>query len=252
MNENDPNQTPPSFLQGMSWNQRFQFIRLASFIPALMAMIFTREKLGYRLIKMNVLIGLSIILLIVPELWPQIVKPFGFVMDIYAIALPGIGFVQRQKRWYSLCRGVRYFTYSMGFSFLEKLPLHVFFRKNRRVQRFLDPFVVVCAGLLIGILLNHLLGVMIALSGVGLFIFENDLFERIVNRDLDLMDNFTASEVSMQVVKMFEAGESQEAIEEVSKNAGEVSTGIAPDIKRQIQMRKAKRLNAPDNLALAS
>src|SRR5580698_8796750 len=247
MNQNDPNQTPPSFQHGSSWNQRFQFIRIASFIPALMGMIFTREKLGYRLIKMNVLISISIILLIVPELWPQIVKPFGFVLDIYAIALSGIGFVQRQRRWHALCQGIRYFTYSTGFSFLEKLPLHGFFRKNRRVQKFLDPFVLACAGLLIGILLNHLLGIVIAFSALGLFIFENDLYERMLNRDLDLMDNFFASEVSMQVVEMFEAGESQEAIDQVSKNAGEFSTGIAPDIKRQIQIRKAKRLNAPDN-----
>jgi len=57
-----------------------------------------------------------------------------------------------------------------------------------------------------------------------------------------------AAEVQEEVVKHFEGG-AQEELRTLEETAG-IPTGLAPDIHKQIELRRAKqRKPAPDNLA---
>jgi len=56
-----------------------------------------------------------------------------------------------------------------------------------------------------------------------------------------------APEVQAETVKHFEGG-AQEEQRTLQETAG-IPTGLAPDIARQVEVRRAKRKSAPDNLA---
>jgi hypothetical protein len=194
------------------------------------------------------LIILAIIMLLTPVIFKAAAAPFGFLMVIYALALLGLGFFQRWQRWQELCNGERWHTYSPGISYLETLPLPPFFRSHGRVGRFLDPAAVAIVALLVGIILSHGLGIWLLLSAFFLYVHEQDAYQAQLNRDLDTLDGLVAAEVQAETVKHFE-GKQPEEQRSIEETAG-IPTGLAPDIHRQVELRRAKqRKPAPDNLA---
>jgi hypothetical protein len=86
------------------------------------------------------------------------------------------------------------------------------------------------------------------LSALALYIFEQALYEKRLERDLDTLDGLITSEVQNETVKHFEGEQPGEKQFRLEETAG-IPTGLAPDIHRQIELRKAKLAKAPDNLA---
>jgi hypothetical protein len=128
------------------------------------------------------------------------------------------------------------------------LPLPPFFRSHGRVGRFLDPAAVAIVALLVGIILSHGLGLWLLLSAFFLYVHEQDAYQSQLNRDLDTLDGLVAAEVQAETVKHFE-GKQPEEQRSIEETAG-IPTGLAPDIHRQVELRRAKqRKPAPDNLA---
>jgi hypothetical protein len=232
----------------MTWMEKINFVRAFSRFPAITVMVFIRRKIGFRMMNPTWLIILAIIMLLTPVIFKAAAAPFGFLMVIYALALLGLGFFQRWQRWNELCNGERWHTYSPGISYLETLPLPPFFRSHGRVGRFLDPAAVAIVALLVGIILSHGLGLWLLLSAFFLYVHEQDAYQAQLNRDLDTLDGLVAAEVQAETVKHFE-GKQPEEQRSIEETAG-IPTGLAPDIHRQVELRRAKqRKPAPDNLA---
>lgn len=241
--------TGKRFVDG-SWEERWQIGQRVAEIPTILCMWLIRTAGGYRSIKPVWFVVQAIIMCILPVAVPKAVKPCGSVMVVYGLVSLGMALLRRHRAWKSLCQGIRRFTFSPGFSWIERIPrLHSYFLRERRVQRFLDPLAILIIGIPFG-LLCHLMGLWFLISAACLAVWESDLYRRMIDRDLNILDSFFTSEVQADVAKMFEEGASQEKLDQVVKDAGDVSTGMAPDIQRQIQIRKAKaRKSAPDNLA---
>src|SRR5580692_3901232 len=202
----DPNQK----FEDMTWWDRIDLIRTFSLFPAITVMVFIRRKLGFRMMKPTWLIVLAIVMLFIPFAFSAIAQPFGFLMVIYALALLGLGLFQRWQRWQELCNGERWHTFSPGISYLETLPLPPFFKSHRRTNRFLDPAAVAIVALVVGFLLSHGLGVWLLFSAFFLYVYEQNLYEKQLNHDLDTLDGLFAAEVQAEVVKHFEGGQAGE------------------------------------------
>jgi hypothetical protein len=169
-------------------------------------------------------------------------------MVAYALAMLGLGLWQRWQRWHGLCRGERWHSYSPGISYLESLPWPSVLQSHRRINRFIDPAAVAIVGLIIGVALSHGLGVWIIFSAFFLHVFEQDLYDKQLNRDLDTLDGLCAAEVQAEVVKTFDTGQSAEATTLSLEETIGIPTGLDPLLAKQVEIR-VRRQSAPDNLA---
>jgi hypothetical protein len=201
------------------------------------------------MMKPTWLIVLTIIMLLVPVVFSAAAQPFGFLMVAYALAMLGLGLFQRWQRWKELCNGERWHTFSPGISHLETLPWPPFMKSHRRVNRFVDPAAVAIVALLVGFLLSHGLGAWLFFSAFFLYVFEQDLYEKQLNHDLDTLDGLFAAEVQAEVVDIFKDGQTAEQKQQTLEETAGIPTGLAPDIHRQVELRRAKRKPAPDDLA---
>lgn len=122
-------------------------------------------------------------------------------------------------------------------------------RSHRRVNRFIDPAAGAIVALIIGIVLSHGLGIWLMFSAFFLYVFEQDLYEKQLNRDLDALEGLFAAEVQAEVVDFFKDGQTAEQMQQSLEETAGIPTGLAPDIHRQVELRRAKRKPAPDNLA---
>jgi hypothetical protein len=231
-----------------SWKEKVQIGRAVSVIPAVGCFAFIRSDMGYRLGKPAYYGCLFILLCIMAAAGHQLAKPYPCALVIYGAIMLGLGLYQRKLRWDDFGRGRKLHSFYPGLSVLERchLPLPAFLAKNRRLYRFGDPALVAIAALILG-LACHLLGLFLLFSSACVAIFEQDLFLKIVSREWDLRDSLISSEVSQKVVEMIEAGESEEAQQQVQKDAG-IPTGIDGSLKNQLLIRKQRKV-APDNLA---
>jgi hypothetical protein len=105
------------------------------------------------------------------------------------------------------------------------------------------------AGVLVAALLSHGLGVWIIFSAFFLYVFENDIYEKQLNRELDTLDGLFASEVQSEVVERFADNPTADAVPQPLQETAGIPTGLAPDIAKQVAVRRSKRKPVPDNLA---
>ena len=80
----------------------------------------------------------------------------------------------------------------------------------------------------------------IAFSSIALFIYEQALYEKQLDRDLDIFDGMIAAEVQGETVEHF-SGEQPEAKERTIEETEGIPTGVAFDIQRQIEHHRAKQ-----------
>ena len=232
-------------------HEKIDMIRRIAIFPALTVMIFLRRGIGFRLLKTTWLVVLAIIMIVGSLLFPAIAEPHGTAMILFALAMLGWGFFQRWQRWCDICSGVRWHTYCPGVSYLEYIPWPAFIQSHRRINRFLDPLVVAIVGLIAGLLLSHLLGTWIEFAGLFLFVYEQDLYEGMLNHRLDTLDGLIAAEVQQETVKHFQQAQPTDKVRSMEATAG-IPTGIAPDIDALLAKRQAEFAAAhpaPDNLA---
>jgi hypothetical protein len=245
---------PTQSLEDMSWLEKLDLLRKFSKFPAITVMVFIRRRIGFRMLNPTWLIVMWVIMLVVPALFAPAAKPFGFFMVAYAFAMLGLGIFQRRQRWKELCGHVHWYTYSTGISWLEGVRLpqslksnpHVtrfldpvagFFQSHYRIHRILDPAATILAGILIALFVSHGLGLWIIFSGFFLYVFEQDVYERSINHDLDILDGMYISELQAKVVDAFKTKTPQE--QQKSPNMDETSgipTGLAPDLHMKVQV----------------
>lgn len=235
----------------LTWSQRFQFVRVTSFFFAITVMVFTRRKLGFRMIKPIIMVVLTLSMLTAAIMFQQVLGPCVWPMVLYALAMYGWSMYQRWCRWKELCRGERWHSYAPGISYLESLPWPEFMLRCRRITRFIEPPLVMLAGLILGLTLSRGLGIWLVWSGIFLFVFEQNLFESTLASSLDTLDGLVAAEIQAENVQHFEQPQPEQKPRTLEETAG-IPTGLAPDIEKQVELRKVKRAKAPDNLAGAT
>ncbi len=171
--------------------ETFAFVQWAIKFPALTLMVITRRDIGYRLLNPLILIavfGLLAVVTIVATPGNEAANP------MHLLIFCGVGFfnglAQRIRRWRDVNRGVASHSYYIGSSPFDFRWLPYFVRRNRRVSRYLEP--ALWAG--IGLALfpySRALAVWLVFAAFCLKGFEDQVFRRERNRDLDLGDNIS-------------------------------------------------------------
>lgn len=108
-------------------------------------------------------------------------------------------------------------------------------------QPFIDPLVCIVVGALVSII-SHPLGLWLMFSGAGLGIYEQAVYEKALERDIDMHDGIVETEVQAQVAENFRKGAAGHvSVKPLSiEETGGIPTGLAPDIKKQIAIRQKR------------
>jgi hypothetical protein len=236
--------------QDLTLSEKMKIVQYLTIFPAITIMVFMRRKVGFRMLKPSRLIGMAFFLWFIGDLFSLLpfTQPPGFIYNRFPLLLLAVGFLERYRRWRELCSGERWHTMSPGISYFELLPLPAILRSHRRIYRFVDPAACFIFSMLFGIFFSQPLARWFAFSSFCLFIFEQTLFEKQLDRDLDILDGLVAAEVQNETVKHFEGPQPDEEQRTLEDTAG-IPTGVSFDIHKQIELRRAKeRAAAPVNL----
>jgi hypothetical protein len=227
--------------QDLTLSEKMKIVQYLAIFPAITIMVFMRRKVGFRMLKPSRLIGMAFFLWFIGDLFNMLpfTKPPGFIYDRFPLLLLAVGFLERYRRWRELCNGERWHTMSPGISYFELLPLPAILRSHRRIYRFVDPAACFIFSMLFGIFFSQPLARWFAFSSFCLFIFEQTLFEKQLDRDLDILDGLVAAEVQNETVKHFEGPQPDEEQRTLEDTAG-IPTGVSFDIHKQIELRRAK------------
>jgi hypothetical protein len=112
-----------------------------------------------------------------------------------------------------------------------------FFRRNRRIARYLDLIVCILFGLAILPYLRAL-EMWLILSGFCLRSFEYAVHQKQRNMDLDVVDALVVSECQSQVVEQFE--ESHDAGQQQPVTG--IPTGLGQDVREHINRRNSDQV----------
>jgi hypothetical protein len=205
--------------------------------PALTAMIWLRRDLGYRTVGPARLIPITVLLVVASVLAiPSNADARPVDLLVFALLTFALGVYQRVRRWIQLDQKIRQHSYYIGTSPFDFRWLPVFFRRNRRIPRFVDPLVVMLIGLAV-FQISRSLGLWLAISAISLRTFEYTVFQRERKLSLDIMDGMILSERESQIVEEFEATSGWHQ----HKDASGITTGLSGDIERQITISVKQR-----------
>ncbi len=236
--------------EDLTLSDKMKIVQYLAIFPAITIMVFMRRKVGFRMLKPSRLIGMAFFLWIIGDIFSMLpfTKPPGFIYDRFPLLLLAVGFLERYRRWKELCNGERWHTMSPGISYFELLPLPAILKSHRRIYRFVDPAACFILSMLFGIFFSQPLARWFAVSSFALFIYEQTLFEKQLDRDLDILDGLVAAEVQAETVKHFEGPQPDDEQRTLEDTAG-IPTGVSFDIHKQIELRRRKeRAEAPVNL----
>jgi hypothetical protein len=228
---------PPQPTQQSSFLEKYSLITSLMQFPALTVMVCLRRDIGYRLLnplQLIVVFGLLFVLAILAMPGNEAARPID--LAIFA----GIAFVnglcQRVRRWIQLARGHNHLSYYVGSSPFDFRWLPDFARRNRRVARFVDPIFCAAVGLML-FPFSRALGMWLVFSGLCLRAYEDQIFRRERNRDLDIIDSLIISEHQSETLEQFEQSQ---APAQFQPDAG-IPTGLGDDVQTQINQRKSSR-----------
>ena len=213
-----------------------EFTKWLMSFPALTVMLLLRSNLGYRLLNPLALFGVSFAMAVIAT-WAAETTPYADALMLFAGLVFIGGIAERAKRWRELRRGMRLHSYYIGDSHLQRLKLPGFLRRNRRVERFIDPLICLLAGFPL-VQFIPALGGWILFSGLCLRIVEDAVWKKQIERDLDTLDGMIESEVQEEVLEQYSV-----RIHQPSQGQGEgIPTGYAADVQKTILRRTTKRV----------
>ena len=232
-----PNQNP-------TFAQQFATAKWLMQFPALTLMVFLRRDIGFRLLRVGVLLAVFGLLAVAAILAmpgsDEATRPVALLIFAALGFLNGIA--QRIQRWRDMERNVRQHSYYVGTSaFANQRWLPAFFRRHRRAARLLDPLLCTVIGLAL-LPVSRALGTWIVFSSFCLRAHEDGIFHREHTQILDVGDSMIESDVQGETVEHF--SEPVTADQNQSASAG-VPTGIGDDIHEQISKQKNKKSNQP-------
>lgn len=95
----------------------------------------------------------------------------------------------------------------------------------------------------------HALGAWIFFSAFFLYVFEQDFYDKQLNHHLDMLDGMDDSEVQAATAKIYQDGKKPESQPRRLEDTAGIPVDLAPEIAEQVNIRRAKRRAAENNLA---
>jgi hypothetical protein len=225
--------------QQTSLTDKMKIVQHLAVFPAITLMVFIRQKIGFRMLKPSRLIAVALFIMFIDGLCSTFGHQTGALFTVFPWAVLGFGFYQRHRRWKELGRGELLHTLSPGISYFESLPLPQFLMEQRRIYRFIEPLLCFVAAMLIGIFLSRPLAQWVACSSFALFIFEQTLYEKALEHDLDVLDGLVTAEVQGKIADHFSGTQTDQEQLTLEQSAG-LPSGVSRDIQKQIELRRAK------------
>jgi hypothetical protein len=227
------NQQPES--NRWTLQQKIAFSRWVAFFPALTAMVVLRRNLGYRTLSPVSLICVTAVMALL-SVWASASTRFAEILLIFAgIVLLG-GFAERAKRYKEMREGTRVHSHYIGDSHLRSLPLPQFLKRDRRLERVVDPIVMAAAGVLL-FQISPIPAMWLALSGASLRLIEADARKRQIERELDTLDSMVEAEIQEEVIEHY----SVRIHNPTDRPVNGIPTGCSADIQKTI-LRRTKRV----------
>jgi hypothetical protein len=210
--------------------ESYAFVQGAMKFPSYTLITISRRDIGYRILSPAVLFavfGLLAVVTIVATAGNDAANP------MHLLIFAGIGFAngiaQRIRRWRDVNRGVATHSYYIGTCPLDFPWLPYFVRRNRRVARFAEPALWAIIGVAI-FPYSRALGLWLVFAALSLRGFEDQVFRRERNRDLDLGDAVIIAEDQARVLEQYEQSQNPPQ----QQNSAGIPSGIGDDIKRKI------------------
>ncbi|HVT11822.1 MAG TPA: hypothetical protein VHE55_06115 [Fimbriimonadaceae bacterium] len=225
-----------------------EYLEQLAFYPALTLLVFTRSRLGYRLVNPRWLVGTALAMV-----------GFGTIvsgssggseldlplLEILALGVVAAGLKQRWEGWQDFKKGIGRYSYSSGVPKIEKLRLPRFIRSLGRTKRILEPLLAYVVGLIIWQFVSTGLGAWIAFSAFCLAIFETGRYLRGVERSFDVVDGLCESDAQGRVVDYFKRGDEPLAeasvgtLQKTSRRSTAIPVGLDADLQNAMARRKA-------------
>ena len=217
--------------------EQLAFARWFCQFPALTWMIWLRRDIGYRILgpyKLLLVTGLLFVLAILITPGNQDARPTD--LAIFAVLTFLIGIYQRICRWRDWNKGATQLSTYIGSSPLDFRFLPNWCRKNRRIPRFVEPFL--CVGISLALMpYSRALAEFLLFSAICLRVFEDSVFERQKNLDMDLVDSIILSERQTRTLEEYEQAQNAPQFH----HAPGMPTGVGSDIEDSIRQRKQTR-----------
>jgi hypothetical protein len=230
--------------QQTSLTDKMKIVQTLAVFPAITLMVFIRQKIGFRMLKPSRLIAVAIFIMFIDGLCSTFGHQTGMLFTEFPWVMLGFGFYQRHRRWKELGRGELLHTQSPGISYLERLPLPQFLLEQRRIYRFVEPLLCFIAAMIIGVFISRPLAQWIAFSSFALFIFEQTLYEKALEHELEELDGLITAEVKAKIAEHYSGTQTDQEQLTLEQSAG-LPSGVSKDIQKQIQLRRARLAEAP-------
>jgi hypothetical protein len=204
--------------------------------------------LGYRFAKPFVLAANAVAMILLPIFFHTWAHPFPFLMPLYGLAALALGVLNRHLRWKEMQGGKLWLSISNGISYLEKIRWPAFFLRENRLVRWIEPLCVLFAGLIVSLFLCRLLGIWIMVQAAFASLFQQMVYEETINRQFIELDGLINSEAQSKFIAFY-SGKNSALPPPSTVECEGVSTGLSADLQRAIERKRAKKINAPGNLA---
>lgn len=219
----------------MTLRQKLDFGRWLCLFPSLTVMLLLRREIGYSLLNPIYVLGVSLVMAFVAK-WLSAETPNAEALFIFAIVVFFGGVFERIKRWRGRRSGEKVYSAEIGSSHLRSLWMPAFLKRERRVERFVDPLLCMALGWLL-LTFSPALGGWFVFSGLALRAVEHGVWKRQIQRELDTVDSLLESDVQEAVLEHYTVRPHKPS----DAKADGIPTGYAADIEQTIVRRKTKR-----------
>jgi len=250
-------------MREMSMGQKIDLVAGILSYPALTILIFCRRRVGFRTIRPFQLVLMFLLMQSIPPIFSQHCtlvngcsggSPNSEAFSYFTWVMLIVGFVQRWIRWRELASGKPWHSYSRGisyFEFISRIPLPIpGFRRIpiTFIYRIVDAVAVACIAMLIGGIPGfHGLAQWLFFSAMCMLFVENYVYDKQLDRELDLLDAMVEGEMHSRLVQKFSGVAQGQVVSPGLGDTAGIPTGIGPDIVRQVEARRTKTVNVPGN-----
>lgn len=227
--------------QRESWDdltifQKMEVMQGLASYPAMTAMLFLRRGLGHRFLS-PVGIFLTVFAMFVIAEYARDTHYYD-ALQVFAGLMLLCGLAERSQRLKEIKRGQWQHTRYIGDSRLAFRWVPEWLKRNRRVERFIDPLVWIALG--VGAYqFSPVLGGWMVFSGLCLRVFEAAVHQRDQERDMDTFDALVEAQVQSDTVERLTTPPPEAPSQIVE--SGTVPTGLGADIEQQVKDRQARR-----------
>jgi hypothetical protein len=221
---------------GSDFQQRYAQAKWLTQMVSLTVIPLLRWDVGFRLLSPLRLISVNGVVAVLAVLYqPGNEEACPLALALFAMVSFCAGIVQWIHRWLQLRQPGHQHSEYIGTSPLHFRWLPAFLRRNRRVERFIDPLACILCGLIVWPLSPALAGYL-GVAGFSLRAYEFQIFERELHRDLDLADGLRMAEYQSSVVEHYEGTPASNQPASHSR----LATGIGDDLRARVKRNKSK------------